>query len=495
MLLRIPASTFRAFLTIALAVGLPATAAAGPAADDDAVRKAVGNQLLIAEDVSSRDITVSNRKGVIVLEGEVDTLLEKQQAVELAGSIRGVRAVVDRLTVAPKLRADPQIAERVEQAIAFDPATDKAEVDWKVKDGRVVLTGQLPSWQEKQLYGLVVSGVGGVREVDNRITVGPVSHRPDAEIEADIGSRLRFDAWLEEAFIDVAVADARVKLSGRVASPAERSRAYRDAWVAGVEAVDTSGLEVEPDLRGEQEIRLRRSRIPDGEIAEAISAAWLHDPRVRAGELGVTVDDGVALVTGVVQTIEARRAAVRDARHTRGVWRVEDRLRVASPVDRDDSRLKARIIEQLQLDPLIPAADVEVLVEDGRVVLLGSVPDARASRRAQTLVARMRGVAAVDDRLQLADGRQQQKPAGDDALRAEVLNELRFNPTLRPAAVQVQAEQGVVTLRGTVDRWTQRLEAAREAFQAGAVEVNNLLRVREAGAPAPGELDAARTDR
>jgi osmotically-inducible protein OsmY len=341
----------------------------------------------------------------------------------------------------------------------------------------------------------VVSGVGGVRAVDNRIGVGPVSQRPDAEIEAEVESRLRFDAWLEESFIEVAVADGRVELSGRVASPAERSRAYRDAWVAGVAAVDNDGLEIEPDLRGEREIKLRRARIPDDEIAEAISAAWLYDPRVRSGELGVTVDDGVALVTGVVQTIEARRAAVRDARHTRGVWRVEDRLRVASPVDRDDSRLKARIIEQLRLDPLIPAADIEVLVEDGRVVLLGSVPDARAGRRAQTLVARVRGVEAVDDRLQPARDRQREKPAGDDALRAEVLRELRFNPTLRPDSVQVQAERGVVTLRGTVDRWTQRLEAAREAFQAGAVEVNNLLRVREAGAPAPGELDAARTDR
>ncbi len=108
---RVPGSTLKAILAAPLAVGLLATAAGtGLAAGDDAVRKAVDNQLLIAEDVSSQNITVSNRKGVIVLTGSVDTLLEKHQAVELAGSIRGVRSVVDRL-----------------------------EVDWKVEDGRVVL--------------------------------------------------------------------------------------------------------------------------------------------------------------------------------------------------------------------------------------------------------------------------------------------------------------------------------------------------------------------
>ena len=49
-------------------------------------------------------IRISNADGVAVLEGEVGDIAAKKLALELAGSVPGVRGVVDRLRVAPGAR-------------------------------------------------------------------------------------------------------------------------------------------------------------------------------------------------------------------------------------------------------------------------------------------------------------------------------------------------------------------------------------------------------
>ena len=66
--------------------------------------------------------------------------------------------------------------------------------------------------------------------------------------------------------------------------------------------------------------------------------------------------------------------------------------------------------------------------------------------------------------------------AGD--VKGKIVGALSRCAARRAQGVQVEASRGVVTLRGKVDSWTERDEAARAAWSApGVSEVVNLIHV------------------
>ena len=67
----------------------------------------------------------------------------------------------------------------------------------------------------------------------------------------------------------------------------------------------------------------------------------------------------------------------------------------------------------------------------------------------------------------------------DDDLQLDVAAELAWDPKVDSQAIAVSAEDGAVTLRGTVARHGDRLEAAKAAARVyGVTEVSNQLQVR-----------------
>lgn len=67
----------------------------------------------------------------------------------------------------------------------------------------------------------------------------------------------------------------------------------------------------------------------------------------------------------------------------------------------------------------------------------------------------------------------------DAELALDVNEELFWDPKIDSAAVAVSADDGAVTLRGTVDSFRQKREARKAAERVwGVIEVNNELKVR-----------------
>ena len=77
----------------------------------------------------------------------------------------------------------------------------------------------------------------------------------------------------------------------------------------------------------------------DSGVTTKIKAKFAQDDVVKAHQINVTTREGVVTLTGEVDTMEARRQAVRLARDTEGVANVVDELRVdvlATSGDLDD---------------------------------------------------------------------------------------------------------------------------------------------------------------
>ncbi len=173
-------------------------------------------------------IDVQTSDGVVTLKGSVNHLLARERAAEVAGTVKAVRAVVNLLEVLPARRTDDQIRNDVQLALLEDPATDLFELGVSVRDGTVILTGEVDSWQNEQLAVLTAKSVVGVRAVKSNIKVSQKLRRPEDEIKAEIEQRLAYDVWIDDALIDVKVLRGNVAISGSVASLAEKKRASRN---------------------------------------------------------------------------------------------------------------------------------------------------------------------------------------------------------------------------------------------------------------------------
>jgi osmotically-inducible protein OsmY len=440
---------------------------------DHRITSAVETALLFDEAVSSHLIDVSTADGVVTLSGSVDNVLAEDRAVKIAGTVKGVRSVIDKLIVAALPRPDSELKGDVEKALLSDPATDSFQIRVKVKDGVVTLAGTVESWAEKKLTEKVAKGVRGVKAVENKISVNYAEDRSDTEIEADIARRLQTDVMVNSDLIDLKVKDGNVKLSGVVGSAAEQRRAVSDARVAGVESVKAD-FNIEWWARD----RMRRARsdifLQDNEIKDAVRDAFLYDPRVLSFKPNVRVEDGVVTLTGTVDNLAAKRAAEDTAMNTIGVWRVVNLLRVR-PKDRlADEKLTQEIARALGRDPFVERHEIDVSVLNGKAYLYGTVDAKFEKKQARQVASQVNGVIEVANNL---DVRPIERKA-DFRIRQDVIDQLWWSPFVDADQVFVQVDEGTVTLTGKVDTFYERRAAAENARQAGAQDVLNKLSVR-----------------
>jgi len=403
----------------------------------------------------------------------VKTIRAQQRAIEIARATKGVKSVVDRVKVKPKTWPASQIRKDVEQALLLDPATESFEIGVDVTAGKVTLTGEVESWQEKWLAGDVARGVRGVAEVDNNVQVEAMEERSDEEIARDIEARLRNDVRVDDVLMTVKVEDGKVSLSGTVGSAAEKERARTDAWVAGVEDVDAEGLEVKWWAR--DKMRRKEPATPsDDMIEKAVESAFLYDPRVNSFNPEVSVEDGVVTLTGVVGDLKAKFAARRDAANTVGVVRVRNLLRVRPEPVLSDKEITDKVRAAVKRDPLIESDDISFAVLNGKVYLSGTVTSEFHKWHVQDMVVRVGGVEAVSNNIVIE---RPSAPMSDVELEADIVSRLFWNPRVDGSQVQVEVENGVVTLTGEVSSLTERREASTAAWESGASAVYNRLDV------------------
>jgi osmotically-inducible protein OsmY len=446
----------------------PHASSAKPLADTD-IAHAIERHLEDEGLLHAAHVQVAVVQGIASISGQVGSLLAKERAVAVTESIRGVRSVVDRVTVAPAARSDQQIQRELEAKLQHDPVTRSYAIGVAVKDGVVTLSGATDSWQEQRLFDEVAKGVRGVKEIDDQIAVHYTVERPEAEILAEVKHRLANDLWLDGATLNASVTNRTVHLSGTVGSVAEKTRARNDGWALGVDTVDDAAVVVDASAHDDQRRMIDPPLRSDAEIAAAVHDAFVLDPRLKKLMPEASASGGVVTLTGNVDSPEARRAAERDARDTLGVWRVEDEVAVQPDARPKDADLERSVKRALSEDLLLPdAKSIEVSSAKGKVVLKGTVASDFERFDAVEDAVSVPGVAAVDMGLVVKHTPEQ--------IQARATDRIFWDPRVERDRVTVTvAPDGVATLKGTLDSWSEIKAAGDDALRAGAVRVINLL--------------------
>jgi len=136
-----------------------------------AVRNALEWDVLVPHDRILT--TVSN--GVVTLEGTVDYWSQYDDAAHCIRNLSGVREVKNNITVEPAMpRVSPQgVRSAIEQALERHAEHAAKHVQIAVTNGKVILSGDVPSWAERNTVEGAVRGTPGVVSVESQLRIHP----------------------------------------------------------------------------------------------------------------------------------------------------------------------------------------------------------------------------------------------------------------------------------------------------------------------------------
>ncbi|HON39122.1 MAG: BON domain-containing protein [Desulfomonilia bacterium] len=215
-------------------------------------------------------------------------------------------------------RTSEEIIDDVHSRLLWDDRIDESGIDVNISDGKVVLTGRVPTCSDRSYAEEDVYSIAGVSFVDNRLAVSPPAggEAPgDDDIASHIRNALEWSPHIDSGKVGVTVEGGAVTLQGTVDSLWQKTMAARIAEnIRGVLDVRNL-LKVDP-----------ARTVPDEEIACQILKAFENDALLDISLINVHVKDGIVTLSGTVHNHHALLTAEKIAEITSGVRDVNNYL-------------------------------------------------------------------------------------------------------------------------------------------------------------------------
>jgi osmotically-inducible protein OsmY len=123
--------------------------------------------------VPEERIRTTVSEGWVMLEGDVDTWSEREDAERSIKNLAGVRGITNKIEVRSRaVRAD-EIQKSIHDAITRHAEREARHVDVAVRDDRVIVSGTVNSWAERATVLGAVKGTQGVGRVEDRLRIEP----------------------------------------------------------------------------------------------------------------------------------------------------------------------------------------------------------------------------------------------------------------------------------------------------------------------------------
>jgi osmotically-inducible protein OsmY len=204
----------------------------------------------------------------------------------------------------------------VQEELDWDPQVDHSRIVVKADDGRVTLSGSVPTYVEMLRAADDARAVVGVTNVDNELLVGLAGEAiDDAEVAAASAAALDADKLVPRGAVHADVLNGYVTLTGRVRHHYQRQAAkHAVSRVKGVLGVDEG-------------ITLTSDPIPS-DVLDRIHKAFqrsaiIDESTIEVRNVGHTIE-----LDGSVGSWAAKNEAEEAAWHTPGVQLVENNIQV-----------------------------------------------------------------------------------------------------------------------------------------------------------------------
>jgi len=117
-------------------------------------------------------VTLTVRNGWLALKGTVDWQYQKDAAERRVRDLTGVRGVTNEIGLKPQVKAT-DVQTKIEAAFRRSAEIDARRVHVNVFEGRVILSGNVHSWFEREEAKRAAWAAPGVTAVDDQLAVIP----------------------------------------------------------------------------------------------------------------------------------------------------------------------------------------------------------------------------------------------------------------------------------------------------------------------------------
>ncbi len=286
--------------------------------------------------VNEDSALVSVNDGVVTLDGVVGSVAEKRRIANDA-RVAGVKEVDESLLFVKAwaqgkmqrkrevgYRSDAEIKETVELAYLYDPRVSAFNPTITVRGGIVTLTGLVNNLKAKRAAEDAARRTRGVLWVKNFLKVRPGEEMSDEVLSRKVKLALHDDPFVNGLNIGVFVLNGRVILHGIVDSPFQKNQAEESiSTVKGV-------VEVKNNLNVEGSWTWQ----PDPIIKRDIESELWWSPYVDSDDVTVSVKQGVATLSGTVDSYLEQGIAIENAREG-GAKEVESLLTIRKYLEID----------------------------------------------------------------------------------------------------------------------------------------------------------------
>ena len=213
-------------------------------------------------------------------------------------------------------KSDDLLKHQVKNELAWDTRTWNLDIETKISDGVVSLSGTVPSYRQLLAAQEAAHRVEGVLDVVNDLTVKVPHKISDVQIAHNIRQTLEWDVLVPDERIKSTVTGGWVTLEGAVKS----LRQIEDT----LEAIENL-----PGVIGITNRLTVESQSADPEaLRSAIEEALERRADREAERLVIDVKDGEVELYGRVHSYSERRAVVGSISPARGVRKINDHLKI-----------------------------------------------------------------------------------------------------------------------------------------------------------------------
>jgi osmotically-inducible protein OsmY len=117
-------------------------------------------------------IKVKVESGIVTLTGEVDWQFQKTDADLAVHKLSGVVDVINQIRVASPVHA-ADVKQQIEKALQRSAELEASRITVETEGGRVILSGKVHAWYERDIAERPAWSAPGVTEVQDRITIEP----------------------------------------------------------------------------------------------------------------------------------------------------------------------------------------------------------------------------------------------------------------------------------------------------------------------------------
>lgn len=213
----------------------------------------------------------------------------------------------------------------------------------------------------------------------------------------------------------------------------------------------------------------------DTELQRSVMEELAWEPSVDAAEIGVAAESGIVTLSGTVKSLPQKWAAEKAAQRVAGVKAITDEIVVKFPGDSElsDTEIARAAVNALDWNASVPRGRVRVVVAHAWITLEGTVPFHYERVAAEHAARGITGAKGVTNLISVTPPQ-----ASPKDIKHRIEQAFERSAEVDAETITVDAKEGKVVLRGTVNSWAEREQAELAAWAApGVSQVKNEIMI------------------